>query len=344
MAVLVTGGAGYIASHAVQRLLRDGTRVVVMDNFVRGRREALHRLGLGTHPALSLIEGDIADAAAVQRAFTGEPIDTVMHFAALAYVGESVHEPLRYYRANVEGLARILEACEAHNVSRLVFSSSCSTYGNPPEGMIPVPEDCPQSPVSPYGRTKLIGEWLIRDAAARWTAQGRPFSAAFLRYFNVCGSDRTGLIGEDHEPETHLIPILLRVAQGRRTHIDLLGEDYPTPDGTCVRDYVHVEDLIEAHVLAMRRLAPGVVRAFNVGIGRGYSVREVIEAARRVTGRDIPVRSAPRREGDAAMLFNNPARITSELGWKASVTTIEDMIDSAWKWSLANPGGYTPGR
>jgi UDP-glucose 4-epimerase len=344
MAVLVTGGAGYIGSHAVQRLLRDGARVVVMDNFVRGRRGALSRLGLGTNPNLSLVEGDIADAAAVQRAFAGEPIDTVMHFAALAYVGESVHEPLRYYRANVEGLARILEACEAHNVARLVFSSSCSTYGNPPPGMIPVPEDCPQSPVSPYGRTKLIGEWLIRDAAARWAAQGRPFAAAFLRYFNVCGSDRSCLIGEDHEPETHLIPILLQVAQGRRTHIDLLGEDYPTPDGTCVRDYVHVEDLIEAHVLAMRRLEAGVVRAFNVGIGRGYSVREVIEAARRVTGREIPVRSAPRREGDAAMLYNNPSRIFGELGWKASVTSIEEMIESAWKWATANPRGYGPDR
>lgn len=340
MNVLVTGGAGYIGSHAVQRLLRDGHNVVVIDNVFRGHRKALKLLGLGPNPALHFIEGDIVRPTALTRAFRMHAIDTVMHFAARAYVGESVNEPLVYGDVNITGLIRVLQACEKFNVRRFVFSSSCSTYGNPPEGFLPVPEHCPQSPVSPYGRTKLVGEWIIRDYAAARQLAGKPFAFAFLRYFNVCGCDASGILGEDHEPETHLIPILMHVALGRRTHIDVFGSDYPTPDGTCVRDYVHVEDLIEAHVLAMNRLGDNDGMAFNVGIGRGMSVLEIIESARRVTGKAIAIRQGARRAGDAAALFNNPAHVQSELGWKPRYTKIDDIVATAWNWFRDHPGGY----
>jgi UDP-glucose 4-epimerase len=340
MNLLLTGGAGYIGSHAVKRLLDEGHRVVVLDNLFRGHRRSLELLGLGTNPALSFIQGDIADASDVEAAFAACRLDGVMHFAALAYVGESVDQPLRYVEANITGLSRVLEACERHRVPRLVFSSSCATYGNPPEGMVPVPESCPQSPVSPYGRSKLVGEWIIRDFAAAQERAGRPFSYAFLRYFNVCGCDPTGLLGEDHTPESHLIPVLMQVALGLKTHIDLFGTDYPTPDGTCVRDYVHVEDLVSAHVLAMNALRPGDRRAYNVGIGKGYSVREIIESARRVTGRPILVKEGPRRAGDASMLYNDPRSVRQELGWMPLHTDIDAIVRSAWNWFSAHPRGY----
>jgi len=340
MNLLVTGGAGYIGSHAVQRLLRDGHRVVVLDDLFRGHTAALTLLGLGSNPALSFVKGSITDPAAVAKAFSIVPIETVMHFAALAYVGESVDQPLLYADVNITGLSRILEASNKHDVKRLVFSSSCSTFGNPPPGMIPVPETCPQSPVSPYGRSKLVGEWLIQDYATSMQRAKRPMGFAFLRYFNVAGCDSSGLLGEDHTPESHLIPILMQVALGQRTHVDVFGTDYSTPDGTCIRDYVHIEDLIDAHVLAMRTLHPDEGRVFNVGIGRGYSVREVIEAARRITGQPIPVNECPRRAGDAAMLYNDPEKIRRELGWSPRFAEIETIIQTAWNWFRANPNGY----
>ncbi|MBS0197975.1 MAG: UDP-glucose 4-epimerase GalE [Planctomycetes bacterium] len=340
MNVLVTGGAGYIGSHAVQRLLRDGHTVFVLDNLVRGHRKALRAIGLGTNDRLRFIEGEVTKPTAITRAFRQLPFDCVMHFAALAYVGESVDQPLRYYDANTTGLLRILQACEKFNVRRLVFSSSCSTYGDPPEGRIPVDEDCPQHPVSPYGRTKLAGEWLIRDFAESRRRAGKPFAYAFLRYFNVCGCDTTGLLGEDHEPETHLVPILLEVALGKRERVDIHGTDYPTPDGTCVRDYVHVEDLIDAHVLAMEKMRDGEGGAYNVGIGKGYSVRQIIESARRVTKHAIPSHEGPRRAGDAAMLYNNPEKIRRELGWSPKHTDLDEIIATAWRWFSANPNGY----
>jgi UDP-glucose-4-epimerase GalE len=341
MNLLVTGGAGYIGSHAVQRLLADGHRVVVLDNLFRGHSRALELLGLGSNPSLSFIRGDVANPEDVAAAFAVVPLDGVLHFAALAYVGESVEQPLRYANANITGLLRVLDACERHGVSRFVFSSSCSTYGNPPPGMIPVPENCPQSPVSPYGRTKLVGEWIIRDFAAAMRIAGKPFSFTFLRYFNVCGCDSSGLLGEDHTPESHIIPILMQVANGQRPHVELFGSDYPTPDGTCVRDYVYIEDLIAAHALALNNLQPGSEgRAFNVGIGKGYSVREIIEAARRVTGRPIPIKESSRRAGDAAMLFNDPSAIQSQLRWSPSVTSIDAMVQTAWAWFSKHPSGY----
>ncbi|MCX5688715.1 MAG: UDP-glucose 4-epimerase GalE [Planctomycetota bacterium] len=344
MNLLVTGGAGYIGSHAVQQLLALGHRVVVIDDLFRGHRRALELLGLGTNSALQFVQGSITDTAAVEAAFSLARPDAVLHFAALAYVGESVDQPLRYADVNIGGLGCVLAACGRHNVSRLVFSSSCSTYGNPPAGMIPVPEGCPQAPVSPYGRTKLVGEWIIRDFAAAQRRANRPFACAFLRYFNVCGCDSSGLLGEDHTPESHLIPILMQVAMGQRPFAELFGTDYPTPDGTCVRDYVHVEDLIAAHILAIDKLAPGEERAYNVGIGRGYSVREIMDAARRVTGHPIPVREGPRRAGDAAMLFNDSRAVMSDLGWKPRHTDLDAIIRTAWTWFSRHPDGYRSSR
>src|SRR5262245_46576025 len=227
MNVLVTGGAGYIGSHAVQRLLRDGHRVVALDNLFRGHRAAMDLLAREAAGRLTFLEADICDQSKVAGSISGNQIDTVMHFAALAYVGESVEQPTRYYRNNVEGLLSVLEACDAANVGRFVFSSSCSTYGQPPDDMIPIPEHCPQNPVSPYGRTKLIGEHLIKDFAESRRTQGKPFAYALLRYFNVAGCDRSGLLGEDHTPETHLVPVVLQAALGQRPHIGIFGTDYP---------------------------------------------------------------------------------------------------------------------
>jgi UDP-glucose 4-epimerase len=340
MNVLVTGGAGYIGSHAVHRLLRDGHRVTALDNLFRGHRAAMDVLGREAGGRLTFVEGDICDRAKVAAAIKDGGIDTVMHFAALAYVGESVEQPLRYYRNNVDGLLSVLEACEGADVERLVFSSSCSTYGQPPEDMIPIPEHCPQNPVSPYGRTKLIGEHVIKDFAESRRVAGKPFSCVLLRYFNVAGCDRSGLLGEDHTPETHLVPVVLQAALGQRPSIGIFGTDYPTPDGTCIRDYVHVEDLIDAHVLAMGKLKAGDGLFYNVGIGRGYSVREIIETARRVTGREIKVVEQGRRAGDPPMAYANPAKITRELGWKAKVTDLAEIIGSAWAWMVKHPRGY----
>ncbi len=349
MRILVTGGAGYIGSHAVQQLLAQGHEVVVLDNLFRGHRAALERLGLGRAGSLlHFVEGTITHAPTVGEAFINfGAIDAVMHFAALAYVGESVHEPLRYFDANITGLLTVLEACKRHGVASFIFSSSCSTYGNPPAGLIPVAETCPQSPVSPYGRSKLVGEWIIRDFAAAQAAAKNPFSFAFLRYFNVCGCDATGLLGEDHTPESHLLPVIMQVALGQREYIDVYGEDYPTPDGTCVRDYVHIEDLVAAHLLAMAQLTTAkssMAVAYNVGLGRGYSVREIIAAARVVTGHAIPVRQSPRRAGDAAMLYNDPMAITRDLAWSPRYTDLNAIIETAWNWFKAHPTGYGPSR
>ncbi|HYE62562.1 MAG TPA: UDP-glucose 4-epimerase GalE [Phycisphaerales bacterium] len=340
MNVLVTGGAGYIGSHAVQRLLREGHHVTVLDNLYRGHRRAMDLLGDTAKGRLAFIEADVCDRGAVRSAVLDHKVETVMHFAAVAYVGESVEDPLRYYRWNVDGLLSVLEACTAGSVPRLVFSSSCSTYGQPPDHLIPIPEHCPQDPVSPYGRTKLMGEHIIRDYAESRRLAGKPFGYALLRYFNVAGCDRTGLLGEDHTPESHLVPVVLQVALGQRSSIGIFGTDYPTPDGTCIRDYVHVEDLADAHVLAMQKLQPGDGLFYNVGIGRGYSVREIIASARRVTGHPIPVVEQPRRAGDPPRAFADPAKITRELGWKAQVTDLDDIIASAWKWMSRHPKGY----
>lgn len=340
MNVLVTGGAGYIGSHAVKRLLEAGHTVVAVDNLFRGHAEAIEAAGSIAPQRLTFIKADVSDRETVAATLERHRIDTVMHFAALAYVGESVDQPLRYYRNNIEGLIALLEAIDRSSVRNIVFSSSCSTYGQPPEDLIPVREDCPQSPMSPYGRTKLQGEHILADFAEMRRRAGRPIGLALLRYFNVCGCDPSGLLGEDHDPESHIIPVILQAALGLRDHVQLFGTDYATPDGTCVRDYVHVTDLVDAHILAMEKLTPGRDVAYNVGIGKGYSVRQIIESVRRVTGSDFQVIEGPRRAGDVPMVFADPKRIREELGWNARFTDLDDIVSTAWTWFKAHPKGY----
>lgn len=343
MHALVTGGAGYIGSHAVQRLLADGHRVTVVDDLSRGHRPAIDRLIERYDPTedrLHFVEADVGDRAILDAVLRDDRPDAVLHFAALAYVGESVHQPLRYWRANTSGAIELLDACLDAGVTRFLFSSTCATYGEPSAERIPIAEDCPQHPINPYGRSKLAFEKALFDAAEARKLAGEPFACAALRYFNVAGSDRTGLIGEAHDPETHLIPILLQVALGQREKVTIFGSDYETPDGTCVRDYVHVEDLIDAHLAVLDRLEPGDVRTYNLGIGKGYSVREMIEATRRVTGHAIPAEDGPRREGDPPTLFADTSKIQRELGWRASITDLDEIIDSAWRWFREHPRGY----
>lgn len=339
--VLVTGGAGYIGSHAVQRLLREGHSVVSLDNLFRGHKEPMDLLSREAEGRLTFIEADVGDRETVQKAMSDHGVRTVMHFAALAYVGESVEQPLRYWRNDSAAGLALLEAADATGVERFVFSSTCATYGEPDE--VPIKETCPQHPINPYGAAKLSVERMLSDYADACDASGRPFSYAALRYFNVAGCDRSGLLGEDHHPETHLIPVVLQAALGKRDGVKMFGTDYPTPDGTCVRDYVHVEDLIDAHVTVMNALKPRDRRYYNLGIGKGYSVREVIESCKRVTGVDFPVGEADRRAGDPPELYADPTRIQSELGWTASIPDLDEIVASAWAWFQEHPDGYAGG-
>ncbi|MBL1219155.1 MAG: UDP-glucose 4-epimerase GalE [Planctomycetes bacterium] len=330
MNVLVTGGAGYIGSHAVKYLQeKAGHQVVVVDNLSRGHRRAVKGEAI-------LIVHELADWKHVARVMTNNQIECVMHFAAKAYVGESVERPLDYYSNNTADAVALLRAMDQAGVRKFVFSSTCATYGEPSDEHIPIGETCPQRPISPYGRSKLFVEQILRDYAASCG----DFQYAMLRYFNVAGSDPNGEIGEDHDPETHLIPIILQAAAGLRPHIEIFGTDYATPDGTCVRDYVHVEDLIDAHMVAMEALTTDHPLVYNLGIGKGYSVREIIESARRVTGKAITIKEGPRRPGDPPRLFANPAKIKSDLGWQAKHTDIDDIVRTAWTWIQNHPHGY----
>jgi len=340
MNVLVTGGAGYIGSHAALRLIEDGHAVTVIDDLSRGNSgaiDALRQVG-----PLSFTQCDVGDRKTVEGLLRAKKIEMVMHFAALAYVGESTQQPLRYYRANAAAALALLEAIEAAGVKRLVFSSTCATYGELAPHQIPIAEDCPQNPINSYGRSKLHVENFLFDYAQMKHAKGEDFAFAALRYFNVAGADRKGRIGEDHKPETHLIPICLEVALGvgGREAITIFGTDYPTPDGTCIRDYVHVEDLIDAHMTVMHALRAGDMRTYNVGIGRGYSVREVIDACRRVTGINFKESVGARRAGDPPSLYANPAKIRSELKWDAKITDLDEIIATAWRWKREHPQGY----
>lgn len=337
MAILVTGAAGYIGSHAVQRLLADGRTVVGLDNMQRGNAgavAALERLGKGR---FTFEEGDTTDRSHMERLMMQHHVTAVLHFAALSLVGESVLRPLEYHRNN--SLVPLLEAVRDARVPRLVFSSTCAVYGQPPT--TPVTEEAPFAPVSPYGVSKLHGEQVLGDFLEGRRLQKSGFAFAALRYFNVAGCDRTGVLGEDHEPHSHIIPIVLEVALGKREKVTIFGEDYPTPDGTCVRDYIHVEDLVDAHLRVLDALQDGEQRAYNLGIGRGYSVKEVIESCRRVTGHAIPADVGPRRPGDPPALFADPGKVQRELGWTAEITELDAIIESAWKWMKANPRGYT---
>lgn len=324
MKVLVTGGAGYIGSHACKALAEAGHEPITYDNLSTGHDWAV-RWG-------PLEVGDILDPARLAEVFARHRPDAVMHFAALAYVGVSVRDPSSYHRNNVVGTLNLLDASRAAGVSRTVFSSSCATYGVPER--VPIAIDTPQRPVNPYGWTKLAGERMLAEHCAAYG-----LGAVALRYFNAAGADPDGVIGEDHEPETHLIPLALDVAAGRRPHLDLYGDDYPTPDGTCIRDYVHVCDLAEAHVRALDLSEAGAMLAANLGVGRGYSVREVADAVRRVTGREVATRIAPRRPGDPPALVADASPASTLPGWSARWTELDAIIDSAWRWHRRHFGG-----
>lgn len=343
MNILITGGAGYIGSHAALHLLQQGHHVIVLDNLSRGHMAAVDilRSRAGQNgSSFTFVQGGCGDRALVESVMAGRKVEAVMHFAAFAFVGESVERPMLYYRNNVAAMAELIEACLQCGVPRFVFSSSCATYGQPDEHRVPIDESCPQAPISPYGYSKLVGERMLHEAADAAALAKKDFSFACLRYFNVAGCSLTGDLGEHHDPETHLIPITLQAALGQRKHVGIFGTDYPTPDGTCIRDYVHVDDLARAHALTLGALKPGDRRAYNLGIGKGFSVREVIDAAKRVTGKNFDVVTQPRRPGDPPRLFANPQRIQSEIGWKASVTDLDEMVRSAWTWFASHPRGY----
>lgn len=316
--VLVTGGAGYIGSHVCKALAASGYVPVSFDNLVYGHERAV-RWG-------SFIHGDILDRTTLDAVLEKYRPIAVMHFAAFAYVGESVDNPGKYYRNNVAGSLNLLEAVRDHGVDKFIFSSTCSTYGVP--SVVPIPETHPQTPINPYGASKLMIEQMLRDFDV---AHG--LRSISLRYFNAAGADPEGEIGESHDPETHLIPLVLDVASGRRPEIVVYGDDYDTPDGTCIRDYIHVTDLAEAHVRALVALVAGAeTNAYNLGNGRGFSVKEIIDMAQTVTGREIPVRIGGRRAGDPGQLVGDATRIRRELYWQPKYTSLEEMIGTAWRW------------
>jgi UDP-glucose-4-epimerase GalE len=326
MRIVVTGGAGYIGSHTVALLRSNGHDVTVIDDLSTGHREAV--------PADCLVECELKNRSCLIEIFRDRQVEAVVHFAASCYVGESVSDPAKYYNNNLVGTLSLLDAMRAASVSRIVFSSTCATYGIP--SLVPITEDESQNPVNPYGFTKLAIERAMIDYG---NAYG--LGAVALRYFNASGAAADGSIGEDHDPETHLIPLVLQTALGQRPHIQVFGTDYPTPDGTCIRDYIHVEDLADAHLRAIQQIRPGELRAFNLGTGRGYSVREAIDLSRKITGRAIAVVEAPRRAGDPPALVAAAGKARRELGWQPRHATLDTIIESAWRWHREHPHGYS---
>jgi UDP-glucose 4-epimerase len=319
--VLVSGGAGYIGSHAVLALQQAGYDVVVLDNLVYGHRELVESV-----LKVELVVGDTNDRALLDQLFASRPFVAVMHFAAYAYVGESVSHPDKYYRNNVIGTLTLLEAMVAAGIKKFVFSSTCATYGVPE--VVPIPENHPQNPINPYGATKLMVERILADFDHAYD-----FKSVSFRYFNAAGADPEGRLGEDHQPETHLIPLVLMTALGKQEAISIFGTDYPTPDGTCIRDYIHVTDLAEAHVLGLNYLLNGgPSQFFNLGNGNGFSVREVIEAAHKVTGRSIPAIEQPRRPGDPPALVGSAEKARTVLGWNPRYADLEAILTHAWNW------------
>ncbi len=325
MNILVIGGAGYVGSHTVRLLISFGHRVWVYDNLSRGHRQAV--------PAGSLIVGELSDRRKLVEVLQAHSIDAVMHFAAFALVGESVQHPALYYQNNVAATLELLEAMREAKVWRIVFSSTTATYGQPK--VIPIAETTLQQPINPYGFTKLVIEHALTDYAHAYN-----FGVAALRYFNAAGAHPSGEIGEAHDPESHLIPIVLQVALGQRPHVAIFGDDYPTADGTCIRDYVHVDDLADAHLRALKLLQPGSNLQLNLGTGQGQSVRSVIQACRRVTSHPIPVVVAPRREGDPPELVADSRQAFTVLGWQPHYIEIEDVVRTAWNWHMTHPNGY----
>jgi UDP-glucose 4-epimerase len=326
--ILVTGGAGYIGSHAVRMLVEAGHDVTVYDNLGLGHRKAVGKA--------RLVEGDLLEREKLETTLREQKIEAVMHFAAFAAVGESVVDPAKYYQNNIIGSITLLEAMRAADVKRIVFSSTTATYGEPKT--IPITEAEPQLPINPYGFSKVVVERALADYEHAYG-----FAYAALRYFNAAGASPSGEIGEDHTPETHLIPIVLQVALGQREKVTIFGTDYPTPDGTCIRDYIHIDDLATAHLQALEMLKSGSPLKLNLGIGRGYSVKEVIDACRKVTGHKIPNDVGPRRAGDPPELIANSSLAQKTLGWKPKYTDIDVIVDTAWRWHSSHPNGYGGG-
>ncbi|CAJ1314000.1 UDP-glucose 4-epimerase GalE [Paenibacillus sp. PK4536] len=326
MAILVTGGAGYIGSHTVADLLERGEEVVVIDNLLTGHQEAL----LGG----KFYEGDLRDKELLTRIFAENDITAVIHFAASSLVGESMQNPFKYYDNNVYGAMCLLDAMQQAGVKKIVFSSTAATYGEPEK--VPIEESDRTEPANVYGETKLMMERMMN-----WFDKVHGIRYVALRYFNAAGAHTSGKIGEDHRPESHLIPLVLQTALGQREFISVFGEDYPTEDGTCVRDYIHVSDLADAHIKSVEYLNnEGASNVFNLGNGQGFSVKQVIETAVKVTGRDIPVKFEARRSGDPAVLVASSDKARSVLGWKPSYNQLEDIISGAWQWHESHPQGY----
>lgn len=325
--VLVTGGAGYIGSHAVLALKQAGYDVLILDNLVYGHQDLVEQV-----LQVEMIVGDTADRTLLDQLFASYNIAAVMHFAAYAYVGESVSDPGKYYQNNVTGTLTLLEAMNAAGVKNFVFSSTCASYGVPKTN--PIPEDHPQDPINPYGRSKYMVEQILDDFDHAYDLRSVRF-----RYFNACGADPEGRLGEDHNPETHLIPLVLQTALGKRESISIFGTDYPTPDGTCIRDYIHVTDLADAHVLGLKYLLNGGETAiFNLGNGNGFSVREVIDVARQVTGKEITAVECDRRPGDPPALVGSSEKARSMLGWQPQYADLPTIIRHAWDWHQKRHG------
>jgi UDP-glucose 4-epimerase len=325
MRILVTGGAGYIGSHAVRLFLSRGHEVRVYDNLSEGHRQAV--------PEASLIVGDLNQASLLDQVLVQYRIEAIVHFAANAYVGESVRHPAKYYANNLVNTLNLMECARKNRINRFVFSSTCATYGIPET--VPLTEDNPQNPINPYGNTKLAVERALLDYT---TAYG--WSCALLRYFNASGASPLGDIGEDHDPETHLIPLAIQAALGQRSHIEVFGTDYPTPDGTCIRDYIHVDDLAEAHLLALEHIQAGQPLICNLGTGTGYSVRDVIRTVEEVSEKTVPVQEGPRRPGDPPRLVACADKVQKELGWKPRYTELRPIVETAWRWHSRHPRGY----
>ena len=327
MSILVCGGAGYIGSHTVHQLVEKGEDVVIVDNLQTGHMGAVN-------PKAKFYKGDIREAEVLDRIFTENKIDAVVHFAANSLVGESMTNPLKYFNNNVYGMQVLLEAMVRHGIDKIVFSSTAATYGEPER--IPIMEDDRTEPTNPYGQSKLIMEKMMK-----WVSLANGIRYVSLRYFNAAGAIEDGSIGEDHSPETHLIPLILQVPLGKRDHITVFGEDYPTPDGTCLRDYIHVLDLADAHVLAIDYLRRGgESNIFNLGNGQGFSVKEMIEAAKEATGLDIKVEIGERRAGDPAQLIASSEKARKVLGWQPKFTDVKAVIGTAWKWHRQHLDGY----
>ena len=325
MKILVCGGAGYIGSNMTALLARDGHEPIVFDNFSKGHEAAVQ--------GVQVIEGDLADGERLAEILRDLAIEAVMHFAASIEVGESVHDPLKYYRNNVSNTQSLLSAMETAGVEKFVFSSTAAVYGMPER--VPVTEEAPAKPINPYGETK----WAV-ERMCHYQSQAGKLRFAALRYFNACGAGSDGTLGEDHRPESHLIPLIIQAAMGKRPDIKIYGADYPTPDGTCIRDYIHIDDLCRAHLLALNRLDERAELVYNLGNGRGYSVKQVIETVRRVSGSDFKVVQVDRRPGDPAVLTSDATKARAELGWRTEKPGLEEMVATAWKWHSEHPDGY----